>query len=51
MEAVGYSCLIRLVPTYILPAIEIRLSGWFHTDSFKTEILVMRRNGQTDRRT
>jgi len=41
MEAIRYSCPIRLVPTYILPAKDIRLLGKFQPDSFKTE-------GQTD---
>jgi len=35
--AIIYSCPIRLVPTYILPAKEIRLLGKFQLDSFKTE--------------
>jgi len=37
MGAILYSCPIRLVPTYILPAIEIRLLGSFHPNSFKTD--------------
>jgi len=46
--ALGYSCPIRLVPTYILPVqIEISLLGRFHPDSFKTERLVCI---ETDRR-
>jgi len=32
--------LFGLPATYILPAIEIRLSGIFHLDSFRTEKLV-----------
>jgi len=40
MGAIGYSCPIRLVPTYILPTIEIRILGRFHPESFKTERLV-----------
>jgi len=36
MGAIRYSCPIRLVPTYILPAKERRLLRKFHTDSFKT---------------
>jgi len=40
MGAIGYSSPIRLGPTYILPAIEIRLLGSFHPDSSKTERLV-----------
>jgi len=39
METIGYSCPIRLVPTYILPAIELRPLGRFHTDSFYSERL------------
>jgi len=37
MGAIRYSCPIRLVPTFILPAKEIRILGKFQTDSFKTE--------------
>jgi len=52
MGAIRYSCPIRLVPTYILPAKDIRLLGKFQTDSFKTERLVcVETDGQTDRRT
>jgi len=39
MGAIGYSP-IRLISTYLLPAIEIRLLGRFHPGSFKTERLV-----------
>jgi len=45
MEVIEYSCQIRLVQTYILPAKEIRLLGRFQPDSFKTSL---RRNGRTD---
>jgi len=49
MGALRYSCPIRLVPTYILPAKEIRLLGKFRADSFKTERLVcVERDGQKD---
>jgi len=49
MGAIRYSCPIRLVPTYILPAKDIRLSGKFQADSFKTERLVcIETDGQTD---
>jgi len=52
MGAIRYSCPIRLVPTYILPAKDIRLLGKFQPDSFKTERLVcVETDGQTDRRT
>jgi len=52
MGAMRYSCPIRLVPTYILPAKERRLLGKFQPDSFKTERLVcVQTGGQTDRRT
>jgi len=37
MGAIRYSCAIRLVPTYILPAKDIRL---YQPDSLKTERLV-----------
>jgi len=40
MEAIRYSCPIRLVPTYITPAKETRLLKMFKPDSFKTERLV-----------
>jgi len=33
LKAKGYSGTIRLVPTYILPAIERRLLGKFNSDS------------------
>jgi len=39
MGAIKCSCLIRLVPTYILPAKERILLGKFLPDSFKTERL------------
>jgi len=49
MGAIRYSCPIRLVPSYIPPAKEIRLLGKFQPDSFKTERLVcVERDGQTD---
>jgi len=49
MGSIRYSCPIRLVPTYILPAKEIRLLGKFQPDSFKTERLVcVETDGQTD---
>jgi len=49
MGAIRYSGPIRLVPTYILPAKEIRLLGKFQPDSFKTERLVcVEVDGQTD---
>jgi len=49
MGAIRYSCPIRLVPTYILPAKYIRLLGKFQPDSFKTERLVsVETDGQTD---
>jgi len=49
MGAMRYSCPIRLVPTYILPAKDIRLLGKFQPDSFKTERLVcVETDGQTD---
>jgi len=49
MGAIRYSCPIRLVPTYILPAKDIRLLGKFQPDSFKTERLVwVESDGQTD---
>jgi len=49
MGATRYSCPIRLVPTYILPAKDIRLLGKFQPDSFKTERLVcVETDGQTD---
>jgi len=50
MGAIRYSCPIRLVPTYILPAKDIRLLGKFQHDSLKTERLVyVETDGQTDR--
>jgi len=45
---IRYSWPTRVVPTYTLPAMEIKLLGRFHPDSFKTERLVC---VQTDRRT
>jgi len=48
MEAIRYSCPIRTVPNYILPAKERRLLGKFQPDSFKTERLVCTET--TDRR-
>jgi len=49
MGAIRYGCPIRLVPTYILPAKDIRLLGKFQPDSFKTERLVcVKTDGQTD---
>jgi len=49
MGAIRYSCPIRLVPTYILPTIDIRLLGKFQPDSFKTERLVcVETDGQID---
>jgi len=52
MGAIRYSCPIRLVPTYVLPAKDIRLLGKFQRDSFKTERLVcVEPDGQTDSRT
>jgi len=48
----SFSCPIRLVPTNILPAKDIRLLGKFQPDSFKTEKLVyVETDGQTYRRT
>jgi len=47
--AIRYSCPIRLVPTYILPAKERRLLGKFQPDSFKTDRLdCVETVGQTD---
>jgi len=40
MGTIRYSCPIWLVPTFILPAKEIRLLGKYQPDSFKTERLV-----------
>jgi len=52
MGAIRHSCPIRLVPTYILPAKDIRLLGKFQPDSFKTErLVVVETDGQTARRT
>jgi len=49
MGAIRYSCPIRLFPTYILPAKDIRLLGQFQPDSFKTERLVcVEKDGQAD---
>jgi len=48
MGAIRYSCPILLVPTYILPAKDIRLLGT-QPDSFKTERLVcVETDGQRD---
>jgi len=52
MGAIRYSCPIRLVPTYILPAKDIRLLEKFEPDCFKTDRLVcVETNGLTDGRT
>jgi len=52
MGAIRYSCPIRLIPTYIIPAKERRLLGKFQPDSFKTERLVrVETDGQADKRT
>jgi len=49
MGAIRYSCPIRLVLTYILPAKERRLLGKFQPASFKSEILVrVETGGQAD---
>jgi len=49
MEAIIHSGPTRLVPTYILPAKDIRLLGKFQPDSLKTERLVcVETDGQTD---
>jgi len=49
MGAIRYSCPIRLIPTYIIPAKERRLLGKFQPDSFKTERLVrVETDGQAD---
>jgi len=49
MKAIRYSCPIRLVPTYILPAKDIKLLGKFQQESFKTERPVcVETDGQTD---
>jgi len=49
MGAMRYSCPIRLVPTYILPAKDVRLLERFKPDSFKTERLVcVETDGQAD---
>jgi len=40
MGAIRYSCPIRLVPTYILPAKKRSLLGKFQPDSLRTERLV-----------
>jgi len=51
MRAIRYNSPLRLVPTYILAAKEIRLFEKFQLDSFKTERLVcVETDGQTDRR-
>jgi len=52
MGAIRYSCPIRLVPPYILPAKERKLFGKFQTDSFNTARLAcVETDGQTARRT
>jgi len=52
MGAIRYRCPIRLVPTYIIPAKEIRFFWKFQPDSFKTERQVCAEtDGHTDRRT
>jgi len=49
MGSIRYSCPIRLISTYILPAKDIRLLGKFQSDSFKTERLVcVETDGHTD---
>jgi len=49
MGAIRYSCPIRLLPTYILPAKDIRPLGKFKPDGFKTErLLCVETDGQTD---
>jgi len=49
MGAKRYNCPIRMVPTYNLPAKEIRFLEKFQPDSFKTERLVcVETDGQTD---
>jgi len=49
MGATRFSCPIRMVPTYILPAKEKRLLGKFQPDSFKIERLIwVETDGQTD---
>jgi len=49
MGVIRYSCPIRLVPTYILPAKDIQLLWKFKLDSFKTDGLVcVETDGQTD---
>jgi len=49
MGAIRYSCPIRLIPTSILPAKDIRLFGKFQPDSFKTErVVCVETDGQTD---
>jgi len=49
MGAIRYSCPIRLVPTYILPAKERKLFGKFQPDSLNTERLVcVETDEQTD---
>jgi len=49
MEAIRYSCPIRLVSTYILHAKERRLLEKFQPESFKTDRLVcLETDGQTD---
>jgi len=51
MGAIGRSCPIRLVPTYILPTIEIRLLGSFKTERLVCVELNRRTSRLTDRRT
>jgi len=49
MGAKRYNCPIRLVPTYKLPAKEIRFLEKFQPDSSKTKRLVcVETDGQTD---
>jgi len=52
LGSMRYSCPIRLVPTNIQPAKEIRLLEKLQPDSFKTERLdCVETDGQTDGRT
>jgi len=52
MGAIRYSCPIRLVPTYILPAKKTKTFGWFQPDSFKTQrIVCLETDGKVDIRT
>jgi len=49
MGAIRYSCPIRLVSTYILPAKDLSLLEKFQPNSLKTERLVcVEMDGQTD---